>query len=598
MRQYVDFMVMFAIGFFAFIVYSNSFSVPFQFDDIPCISGNNAIRHIENFRELFFYWPTRFLTYLTFAINYKIHGYSVIGYHVVNLLIHIGCGFMLWRIAIKLLKEIDMKDNFGIFLIPVFAALIFVLHPVQTQAVTYIYQRHTCLATLFVLSAFLCWIKASDKKEYGWFWFGLSFLLSVAGMFTKEISVVIPFIFAIHFFWFKTSVMKTWKVMFWCAFLLALFLYIVLITNSINPAEIKQVNLMKGSPEIIITQKEYFLTQGHSFLIYLKLLVFPIKQNIDYDIPVSKSVFSTPETFSGFILMLAIFSLSLLFFKRDRIISFGLVFFIVSIIPQSSIIPKPDFIVEHRLYLAMAGFAILFPFILYRLIGQKRLVFTVVLSFLMIFYGIMTYQRNSLWKDPLKLWNDAVTKSPGKARPYLNRGLAYAQKGDIDNAIKDYTTAIQLNPWYVEAYNNRGVIFASIKKYEQAFKDFNKAIDLKPEYAIAYNNRGVLYSTTGQWELAFKDFDVALKYGSTYVDPLKNRGIAFLIQKDLENAIRDFSRAIEMDPKNGQLYNYRAIAYLLRNEMKSAERDAKSAAKLGYSIEPALRVLLETSSKR
>ncbi|MCM8788960.1 MAG: tetratricopeptide repeat protein, partial [Candidatus Omnitrophica bacterium] len=376
------------------------------------------------------------------------------------------------------------------------------------------------------------------------------------------------------------------------------FLFIVLITNSINLSEIKQVSSTRESPEQTITQKEYFLTQGHSFFIYLKLFVLPIKQNVDYDIPVSKSIFSPPETFTGFMLMLAIFALILIFFKRNRFVSFSMAFFIISIIPQSSIIPKPDLIVEHRLYLAMTGFALFFPFILYRLIGRKRLVFTVLLSLLLIFYGILTYQRNCLWKDPLKLWNDAVAKSPGKARPYLNRGLAYAQKDDIENAIKDYTTAIQLNPWYVEAYNNRGIIFASTKRYKQALKDFNRAIELKPEYAIAYNNLGVLYSSIGQWELALNNFNTALKYQPDYIDPLKNRGIAFLIQKDLEGAIRDFSRAIEMDPKNGQLYNYRAIAYLLNNEMKSAEKDARIAVKLGYSIDSALKTLLETSKDR
>ncbi|MCM8825542.1 MAG: tetratricopeptide repeat protein, partial [Candidatus Omnitrophica bacterium] len=507
---------------------------------------------------------------------------------------------VLWRIARKLLTETDAKDDYGISLVAVFAALIFVLHPVQTQAVTYIYQRHTCLATFFVLSSFLCWIKAVTSKRYRLFLLGLSFLLSTAGMFTKEISVVIPFIMGIHFFCFKKSIraeIKTWKVVLWCVFLLVLFLSIVLMTNSITPSAMKQVDSMRGIPGHVITQKDYFLTQGQSFLIYLKLIFFPMKQNIDYDIFVSKSLFSPPETFAGFFLIAVVFVLTLIFLKKNRIVSFALAFFVVSIIPQSSIIPKPDLVVEHRLYLAMAGFAILFPFVLYQLIGQRRVVFTIFLSMIMLFYVVLTYQRNNLWKDPLKLWNDAVTKSPNKARPYLNRGLAYAQKGDIENAIKDYTTAIELNPWFVEAYNNRGILFASIKEYQLALENFNRAIELNPEYAIAYNNRAVLYCSIGKWELALKDFDTALKYEPDYVDPLKNRGIAYLILKDMKSAIRDFTRAIEKDPKNGELYNYRALSYLFENELSSAEKDIRIAVKLGYKIHPALKSLIETSRK-
>lgn len=528
--QNIDFLiVLFIIGSCTFFVYSNTFSVPFQFDDTVCIQGNYVIRHIEKLRDLFFYWPTRFITYFTFAINYKIHGLNVVGYHIFNLLIHTGCGFLVWAIA-RFLKEIDKKDNYGISLIPVFAALIFTMHPVQTQAVTYIYQRHTCLATFFILSAFLCWIKAAIKENYSSFWFTLSFLLSVSGMFTKEISIVIPFIIAIHFFWFRNNLkveIKTSKVLSWCAFLFVLFVSIVLMTHSINPSEIKQVNSMKGNPEHVITQKDYFLTQGHSFFIYLKLCFLPTKQNIDYDIPISKSIFSPPETFVGFTLMISIFILALYFFKKNKITSFAMIFFIISIIPQSSIIPKPDLIVEHRLYLAVTGFAIFFPFILYQVSKQKKMVFIVFLSVLLIFYGILTYQRNNLWRDPLKLWNDAVMKSPEKARPYLNRGLAHVQKGNIENALTDYTTAINLNPWYIEAYNNRG--------------------------------------------------------------------IAFLIKKNLDDAIIDFSRAIEMDPKNGQLYNYRAIAYILKSSREFAKKDAMIAVKLGYSIDPVLKSMLEKS---
>ncbi len=329
------------------------------------------------------------------------------------------------------------------------------------------------------------------------------------------------------------------------------------------------------------------------FLFISNFLVVPLViKIIDYDIPVSGSILNPPQTLAGFLLIFAIAVSSIFMVKKDKIISFAAVFFVITVLPQSSIIPKPDLVVEHRLYLPMAGFAIFLPCIFYLVVRKKEFLVTVLPACMIIFYGFLTYQRNIIWNDPLTLWNDTVIKSPGKARPYLNRGLAYAQKGNIENALKDYTVAIKLNPWYVEAYNNRGIILALLKRYNEAFEDFNRAIEIKPHYAISYNNRGVLYSTLGQWEQAFRDFGTALQLKPDYVDALKNRGAAFLIQKNYQQAIDDFSRAIEIHPKNGELYNYRAIAFLFSGKKEEAIKDARRSLKSGYPINEVLKNLI------
>ncbi|HOK79570.1 MAG TPA: tetratricopeptide repeat protein [bacterium] len=580
------------IFFATFLAYSNTFSVPFQFDDIACIANNWRILHLEKIGELFRYWPTRFITYLTFAINYKIHNFNVTGYHIVNLLIHIGCGLLIWRIAKKIFS--GMFENNMTTVVALFSSLIFVLHPVQTQAVTYIYQRHTCLATLFVLSGFMCWIKVLERKENRWFWLIMCSIFAILGMFTKEIAIIFPFLILMYFFWFRNRlncVIKTWKVIFYSAFLFSIIPATLLLAHGINISELQSVSSMQGPPGEIITRKDYFLTQGQAFLIYFKLIFLPLKQNLDYDISISKSFFSPPETLVGFTLMLAVTLFCLLLFKKNKILSFSLAIYIISILPQSSLIPKPDLVVEHRLYLPLTGFALFLPSFLYY-IARKTSVVTVFLIVLLCFYGIATYQRNNTWKDALTLWNDTVSKSPNKARPYLNRGLAYAEKSDIQNALRDYTMAIKINPWYVEAYNNRGILFASIKNYQQALSDFNKAIELKVDYATAYNNRAVLYSSLNKWDTAIKDFDTALKLNPMYVDALKNRGIAFLVNKNIERAIQDFSTAIKIYPENGQLYFYRAVALLNRGDKKSATKDIMYAMKLGYPVPQALKKIL------
>ncbi|MCM8758660.1 MAG: tetratricopeptide repeat protein [Candidatus Omnitrophica bacterium] len=585
----------FAISACTLCAYSNTFSVPFQFDDIPCIKGNTTITQLGHISKIFNFWPTRFLTYLSFAFNYRIHGFSLLGYHLINITIHIACSILVWKILKKLLKGINNTDNFIQFLIPVWAGLIFALHPVQTQAVTYIYQRHTCLATLFILSGLFCFINASEGTRLNIFWLSSSFVFNIAAMFTKEISIVSPILILFYFFWFKNALeskFKTWNVVAYAGFLCMLFISIIFFTHSINPAEIKKVYSLEGNPQQVITQKDYLLTQGQAFLIYFKLLLFPLNQNIDYDIAISKSILNPPETFAGFLLIFAVIISIFILFKKNKIISFASAVFVISILPQSSLIPKPDLVVEHRLYLPMVGYAIFLPYFLYQKCNKEKILATIILLCITIFYGFLTYQRNSIWNDPVKLWNDAVVKSPQKARPYLNRGLAFVQKGNIERALEDYNTAIKINPRYVEAYNNRGILFALMKRYDDALKDFNRAIEIKPNYVLSYNNRGVLYSTLGQWKEAFGDFDMALKLNPSYVDALKNRGIAFLIQKNYSRAIDDFSKAIQIHPKNGELYNYRAIAYLLSEELDKAKKDTKTAQRLNYPIDNVLKNLL------
>jgi len=577
-----------------FIAYSNTFFVPFVFDDLACITGNRFILHPGNIRDIFFYWPTRFITYMSFAINYKIGGFNVTGYHIVNLLVHTGSSFLVFNIARKLLMHSFsptlQKDINNICL---FSAMIFALHPLQTQAVTYVYQRHTCLATFFILSSFLCWLNAVERKKNHYLWFILSFVLAVFSMFTKEISIVLPFLIFMHMIWFRKDFYsgKMWQVVLYMIFLFSIIPAILFFTHSINVSELHQVKSMQGSPEDVITRKDYFLTQGQAFLIYIKLLFLPLKQNIDYDVQISQSIFFPPETFAGFMLMFLLLLVCAVFLKKNRLLSFSIAFFIISIIPQSSVVPKPDLVVEHRMYLPLTGFAIFIPAFLYWISKRKQYV-TIILTILICFYAVLTYQRNNIWREPLKLWNDAVSKSPNKARPYLNRGLAYASKGDFENAIKDYTKAIQINPWYVEAYNNRGIVYATMKLYDLALFDFNTAIKINPDYPVTYNNRGVLYSSMNRWEMALNDFKHALALKPYYVDALKNRGIAYLVQKNFSMAINDFSKAIEIHPRNGQLYHLRALAYLMDGNIQNALQDARHAKKLKCPLSPVIENLL------
>lgn len=166
-------------------------------------------------------------------------------------------------------------------------------------------------------------------------------------------------------------------------------------------------------------------------------------------------------------------------FSRYKLLSFGIFWFFLTLLPESSIIPIEDVIFEHRLYLPLFGYSLFLVSGLFYLFKCKkiRLIIT-VLSLIAIAYSIMTYERNKVWKDEFTLWNDAVKKSPRKARPHINRGMAYGIKEEYDRAIADFDKAIEIKPNSAEAYYNRAVAYKEKGDYTRAWQDIHKAESL------------------------------------------------------------------------------------------------------------------------
>ncbi|MCX6142214.1 MAG: hypothetical protein NTZ35_03245, partial [Ignavibacteriales bacterium] len=191
-----------AICAFGIAAYSNTFLGSFHFDDETSIVTNPAIRDLSNLRGIFYYSATRVITYLTFALNYRVGGLDVVGYHLVNVAIHLAAALMVWLLVRQILqspafRETDLGKVASI--IPLFAALIFVLHPVQTQAVTYVAQRAASLATLFYLLSLYLYGQARTSqvadtgKTRTAFLFMGAFVAGLLGVFSKETAFTLPF---------------------------------------------------------------------------------------------------------------------------------------------------------------------------------------------------------------------------------------------------------------------------------------------------------------------------------------------------------------------------------------------------------------------
>ena len=316
------------------IVYSNSFDCSFQFDDAYNITENQAIHDISDLKAIwdFYFINTRFVGLLSFALNYHFHGLDVFGYHLINLLIHIGASIFVWWLTILILSTPIMQNeeiSKHKRLIATGCGLIFVCHPVQTQAVTYIVQRLASMATLFYLASLCFYMKArlTKKKYISLLCFVSSALSALLGMFTKEIVFTLPFsIVLFEFSFFHTGklkeIIKNKKTL--------LYFVIPLLFALVIPAalsfDLNKVFYIVPSQRYLdppITSMIYLMTQFRVIVTYIRLLFLPINQNLDYDFPVSQSFFE-PTTFVSFLFLISILFIAIRIFPNKKFMSVGI----------------------------------------------------------------------------------------------------------------------------------------------------------------------------------------------------------------------------------------------------------------------------------
>src|SRR3990172_4071287 len=434
LRRHGNVIVPVLISITALLIYSNIYSSPFHFDDINNILENNKIRYLSNFLD---FSGTRYMGELSFALNYYFGGVNVFGYHLVNVFIHIVNGILVWWFVNLTFKTPVMGTAVSSRLsgvIALAASLIFVTHPIQTQAVTYIVQRLASLATLFYLLSVVLFVKwrLSSGSRYRFIYYFISLLSAILAMKTKEISFTLPFVILIYeFIFFRDKMRRAW---FLIPYLLTLLIIPLTIVNIVNiGTDNKPIGDIIGEVGERVRDTErisrgsYILTQFRVIVTYIRLLFFPVNQNLDYDYPVYHSL-STPVVFLSFLFLLSIFGLAVYLFMRSRrvgngyglLASFGIFWFFITLSVESGIIPIRDVIFEHRLYLPGIGAVMAFSTgvfygIEYVKVRMGRGVLSTVAICILILIMVVplsfaTYKRNLVWGDKITLWKDVVAK--------------------------------------------------------------------------------------------------------------------------------------------------------------------------------------------
>jgi len=619
-KHFAIFLLLAAVGL---LVYSNTFNASFQFDDSATIVENEAIRDVGDWGRIFLAHGTRSLTAWTFALNYHFGKLDVFGYHLVNILIHIFNAFLIYVLIIltyqtPAMRKVASKEY--LTLIACCAPFLFLAHPLQTQTVTYITQRASSLAVLFYLSSLICFIKGRQKANF--ILLGMSLILCICAMFTKELSFTLPFMLFIYdIYFFSEDRNLKGKLLRHIPYFATLMIIPFVLFSESRQALIGihwQLDPTRFDIKNIFTELNVLVS-------YIRLMIAPVHQNLDYDYPVAQSLFDG-TTFVSLILIVGLLFSACKLFKNYRLFSFLIVWYFLTNVVEFAACAwvGKDYIFEHYTYLPMLSFAWLIPILVITL-TKNRLASYVVCGVMITIFCIATFQRNKVWQTPLTLWSDVVKKSPNKARGYNNLGKAYDEINEDTRAMSYYEKSIQLNPKEASAYINLGSLYGERGDFPKAIEITDRGLFLDQSITKGYRNLGRFYEQIKDFsksEMFYKEVirrqpsDVVarvqlatvllqlnkmtesievseeiLKLDSSVAQSYNNLGVAYGRLGQDEKAAKYFHQSLKLDPTLLSVYVNLARAALKRNDYKESVNYLKTYLKTDKN-NPQVYVLL------
>ena len=613
-----------AIALVGLLAYSNAFHSGFVFDDETEIVNQKLIRDLDNFLgrwDGYRAYPNRALVYVTFALNYRVGGLHTTGYHVVNVLVHLGTALLVYVLVLLSFRTPHLRRSAlapWASSVAVVAALLFVTHPIQTQAVTYIVQRLASLATFFFVLAVVLYVRwrltrdgGAEGRIGGWVTYAGVLASTVAAMKSKEIALTLPVVIAVY------------EVAFFAGGWRKRLTRLVPILATIAIVPLSTFGLRRSLGELLsevaevkvqtaMSRLDYLRTQLSVIATYLRLLVLPVNQNLDYDYAVSRSFLEPQVALSGLLLLslaaaaVAVWGGPVVRLTRracdpaSRLVSFGIAWFFVTLSLESSVIPIADVIFEHRVYLPSVGFfvaaASACALLARRFAPGRAAAMTVTVGVLISApLAAATFARNEVWFTDLSLWSDVVAKSPGKSRPQDNLGLALAHRRREAEAIVHFREAVRLDPTNVRAHNNLGVALAKLGRLMEAKAAFLAALHVDPDHAEALHNLGRIYLVNeGRFEEAATLFQRAIRRRPDYADAYANLGAAWNQLGRYGDTIRLLDGVADTVRTQPHAHFNLGLAYALDGNRGAAQREIR----LLESLAPGLAAQLADAVNR
>ena len=563
------------------IVYANSLDGEFIYDDIHSIATNPDIRTL---------WPpdwmlptddvhetvnSRPLASFSLALNYAIGGLEMRGYRLFNLAVHILCGLALYGVVRRTLHPACAAATGLAFS----CALLWLLHPLQSQCVNYIIQRRESLASLFYLLTLYGAIRGIDSGRRAWY---IASILSCAlGMASKEIVVTAPFAVALYDrIYCCESWSQVWRDRrnYYLGFGAPLLLLVFLVWGDPHGDSI-------GFERVGVWQ--YALNQCVAIVHYLRLMVWPDILLLDYGPP---KALTLSDVFFQALLLVALLVCCGWGLVRYPQLAYPGVWFFLLLAPSSSVVPiAEEWAAERRVYLALAGPLLLVLLAAHRsllgLLGAGKRV--VLLGSGLVFcaalaMGAATFSRNLDYRSAQAVWQKDLAVRPDNARAL--RGLAYAHEttGNYQRAIELYQRALTLEPDEPGVYFNLGLIYARQGEWAAAIEHYRRAVQLVPTMANGHNNLALAYKETGHIAEALTHFRLAIEVQPGYATAHKNLGSILAARGEVEAAAHHFAAAARLQPDDKDAHFAAGAAFRAAGKWQAAARSYRRAT----SIDP------------
>jgi hypothetical protein len=484
--------------------YANTLGVPFVFDDELLIALNPGI---DSWRLSSIEAPQRLVAFLSFKLDDLLWGLSPTGFHVTNAIIHTGAAAAVFLLARALLLRAGegRLDERSAGSAALAAALLWAVHPLQTQAVTYVVQRMTSLAAALYVAALAAYAVARGRGPGvgRWALYGAALVSAVLAMLTKEIAFTLPVaivVLELAFFDATPGRRAAWLAPF--VALLPIVPGVRLLQSGAGAlGSIEDATRMSSG----LSRLDYLATETRVVLGYLRLLLVPVGQNVDHDFPIEHG-FGAPAVLGASAALLALLAAGICLLRRratpgGRVAGFGIVLFFLALSVESSVIPIVDVSFEHRVYLPSVGLALALAGLVAELLSRRpsaaRAVWVTVLAAATIF-GALTVARNQVWRDPLTLWQDAAQKSPNKARPHYALGNALRERGDLAGAEREWRRSAELAPTDSPTRNQLALVALSRGDLAGAEAHLRRGLDGRPVLPDVYYNLALVLEREGR----------------------------------------------------------------------------------------------------
>jgi protein O-mannosyl-transferase len=598
------------------LVYANSLSGPFIFDDLNSIVENTAIRRFWPLEPLLTKPSTTVLinrpvVSISLAANYALHGLDVRGYHLFNVAVHFLAALALFGVIRRTLTGPPLRERFGPAApwIAGITALIWVVHPLQTEAVTYVVQRTELLMGLFYLLTLYCAIRGFESPR-GRVWHAAAVGCCALGMGSKEVMVSAPLIVLLYD---RTFVSASWRQ----ALNRHGSLYIGLAATWAVLA-----GLMLASPRnatvgfhLPISSTVYLRTQTGVIFHYLRLAVWPAGLVISYDdwpLAVAARDF-LPQG----LVILAVLAGTLWVLRCRSPLGFLGAWFFLILAPTSSFLPiVSEIAAERRMYLPLAAIVVLAVVGGYDLLGRlstrptpgERTLSRAYSPVPMVMFGmavlvaiplgLATIRRNQDYRTRLAIWTATVNQRPANAAAHGDLAQALIEAGRPQAAFRHFFEAIRLKPYDPRIHNNLGLAWASQGRLEDAIAEYREALRLQRDFPEAHNNLGTALAGRHQLDEAEQQYREAIGLKPTNAQAHANLATILTQRGRFGEAVEHLATAVQLNPRDGRLLNNLGRALAASNRWDEAIEQYRRALRIAPGLAWAHEGLGEALERR